>query len=540
MKKILFAFALLVLASGCVRKADTEGVPQITFSRTGEVTLVASIENSSTKASITGRGEARWLPGDKILVSCTDGSLEELTLQGTGGTRRAIFKGTLPDGKTLGDYAIYPPSLVKGFNGSELSFELPSSIKASAGECGVMVARIGEDENVRFTQLLSYALLELSKVSSDTRRIEMKADKAICGTFTASLPGALEAGVSPAGGSQTLSIELGENPLPSQSISVAVPISDYSSITLTAFDVNNAKISSIETLSSAASFGRAQIRSIAVEMPDKPKKQPKEGAILVADIYWATGNLEHWAGSTEDGFRPDWRLAPQQWHYGGCEKAGSAMKAVTWAPENYDQYSLFNFGGLGMDSMDNDPSHHVDIAPGTSICGKMYTDRTCTVETSDFDAAKYGDIAFWASGGKYRMPSGEEINALLANASRQFGAVKVSDDNIIRGILFFDPAGEAPVFNDIEAELTEADLAKGIFLPYSGRRYNAQPLQVNQLSNQGPYRSGEAFTSEGATEGLVYGGVLHMLSAAPRNYPYFNAAFDARCGFAVRPVLVEQ
>ena len=276
------------------------------------------------------------------------------------------------------------------------------------------------------------------------------------------------------------------------------------------------------------------------EMPDAKGKEPKEGALLVADIYWATGNLEHVVGQTGEGFMTDWRLAPAQWHYSGCENAAATQKAVTWSVTNYDDYSLFNYGGLGMDSMDNVVDHTAMVPVGADISGKMFIDRMCTVETTDFDAARYGDIAFWASKGKYRLPTGEEFAALYANASRQFAAYTVSATNIIRGILYFDPVGDAPVASDVEADLTDADLAKGVFLPYCGRRYTAQPLTVNQLSNQGPYRSGESITGDGAYDDTCYGGIYHQLSAAPRPYPYFNKDFGAVGGYAVRPVLVDQ
>ena len=100
--------------------------------------------------------------------------------------------------------------------------------------------------------------------------------------------------------------------------------------------------------------------------------------------------------------------------------------------------------------------------------------------------------------------------------------------------------GDAPVASDGEADLTDADLAKGVFLPYCGRRYTAQPLTVNQLSNQGPYRSGESITGDGAYDDTCYGGIYHQLSTAPRPYPYFNKDFGAVGGYAVRPVLVDQ
>ena len=539
MKKI-FPVLLLVLLAAC-KQEEKPFDPGIAFSRTGEVTLVASIENAATRASLTGRGEARWLPGDKIAVVCTDGTLAELPLDGTGGTRKAVFKGKLPDGKTLGDFAVFPASAVESLSGTTLTFSLPAERRVSGtGECALMVAPIGDSYEIQFGQVFSYGLFELSNVNASTRRIEVTADRNLSGTFSVDLQKALKEGVAAVEGTAPVSYTFEDAPETSMNLVIPIPVGTYNAVAVTAYDVNNKKLNGLDVVGSLSTFGRGDLRAMAAELPDAAGKQPKEGAILVAEIYWATGNLEHVVGQTGEGFMDDWRLAPQQWHYSGCEQAGATQKAVTWAVTNYDNYSLFNYGGLGMDSMDNVAEHTVMAPVGADISGKMFIDRMCTIETTDFAEAKYGDIAFWASKGKYRLPTGAEFKALYETVSRQFSAYKVSDSNIIRGILYFDPVGEAPVASDVEADLTEDALATGLFLPYCGRRYTAQPLTVNQLSNQGPYRSGESITGDGAYDDTCYGGIFHQLSAAPRAYPYFNKDFGAVGGYAVRPVLVDQ
>ena len=538
MKKI-FPVLLLALSAACTQE-EKPFDPGIAFSRTGEVTLVASIENAATRAGLTGRGEARWLAGDRIAVVCTDGSVAELPLDGTGGTRKAVFKGTLPEGKTLGDFAVYPADCVQNLSGTTLTFALPETRKASAGECSVMVAPIGDTYEIQFGQIFSYGLFDLSNINAATRRIDVVADRNLSGTFTVDLAKALTEGVKAEEGTAPVSFAFDDTPEQSMSLVVPMPSGSYGKVSVTAYDVNGKKLSGLDVVGSLSTFGRGDLRAMKTEMPDAKGKEPKEGALLVADIYWATGNLEHVVGQTGEGFMTDWRLAPAQWHYSGCENAAATQKAVTWTVTNYDDYSLFNYGGLGMDSMDNVVDHTAMVPVGADISGKMFIDRMCTVETTDFDAARYGDIAFWASKGKYRLPTGEEFAALYANASRQFAAYTVSATNIIRGILYFDPVGDAPVASDVEADLTDADLAKGVFLPYCGRRYTAQPLTVNQLSNQGPYRSGESITGDGAYDDTCYGGIYHQLSAAPRPYPYFNKDFGAVGGYAIRPVLVDQ
>ena len=544
MKKILKYFAVPVLvlsAASCSRKDEADGISiDTSFSRTGNITLVASFENASVKCSITGRGEARWLSDDKILAMLSDGSTAEMFVDGTGGTRRAIFRGTVPGGKTLGDYVVYPLSAVSSADGNSVGFTLPSELSlADASSCSVAVAKVEESVYVEFRQLLSYALLEFSNVSSDTRKIVLSSDRNLSGNFTAALPSALAEGVAAVSGDKTLTVLLGENPEPSFTVTVPVPVGTYNSMEAKCYDAAGKNTATVSLISSLSVFGRGEMRSIGAVMPDAPKKEPKEGAALVADIYWALGNLEHVVGSTDDGFQTDWRLGPAQWHYSNCENAESTAKAVVYKPTDYSNCSHFNYGGIEY-PFDNVVEHGAAPAVGTQIAGKMFTDRGCTVGTTDFSAAKYGDIAFWASKGKYRTPTADEIIALLANASRQYGLYTPSPGHVIPGILFFDPVGDAPVFSDVETSFTDEDLAKGVFFPYAGRRYNTQPFQVNVQGTQGPYRTGDCETSADANEGVSYGGIFALLSAAPRAYPYFNKAIDAQAGISIRPVLVDQ
>lgn len=537
MKKI-FPVLFLTLLVACAQE-EKPFDPGITFSRTGEVTLVASIENAATRASITGRGEARWLAGDKIAVVCTDGTLAELPLDGTGGSRKAIFKGVLPEGKTLGDYAIYPADCIQGLSGTTLTFSLPASRQLSSGECSVMVAPVGDSYEIQFGQVFSYGLFELSNVNPATRRIDVKADRNLSGTFTVDLTKALTEGVAAEEGTAPVSYAFDDAPEKSMNLVLPIPPGEYGKVEVTAYDVNGKKLSGLEVVGSLSTFGRGDLRAMKADLPDAAGKQPKEGAALAAEIYWAPGNLEHLVGETGEGFMTDWRLAPAQWHYANCENAASTVKAVVYEPSDNAYYSHFNYGGIANPfSMDVNDAAAPSV--GFQIAGKMFEDRACLTPTDDFEKAKYGDIAFWASKGKYRMPTGEEIKTLLANASRQYGVYTPSPGHVIAGILFFDPVGDTPVYSDIEKAFTDEDLATGVFFPYAGRRYNTQPIKVNVQGTQGPYRTGDCETGDDAVEGVTYGGLMALLNAAPRAYPYFNKAIDAQAGISIRPVLVDQ
>ncbi len=535
---LLWCLAAAAMFAGGCDDSDAEYDPGIRFSRTGDVALIASMENCTTRASLVNTGETRWLGGDAIGVVCTDDSVVELALDGTGDTRRAIFAGTLPDGKELGAYALYPASASVSEN--RLSVELPRQIApATAGSCSVMVAEIGNTYNIVFRQLMSYVTLRIDNISDDTATIRLTADKNLSGLHAAALPEALETGLAACDGSETLTIVLPEKRESTVTATFAVPVGEYASLTATTCDAEGKQLAETECLTTAFKAVRGAMRSLSATLPKVvTKKPPIEGTILVAGIYWATGNLQHFEGSTDEGFRTDWRLAPEQWQYVNYEHAAASGKVVTFQPTDYKQCDHFNWGGIA-NPFDNAEESIAQAAVGMDIAGKMYTSQDCTATTTDFEAAKFGDLAYWASNGKFRLPTKAELQKLFDETSRQYGSYKVADGKFVTGFLFTDPEeGETPTISDIEVEFTDEDLAKGLFLPKSGRRYNKQSYTVNNQGTQCPYWGSESVMGDDATQPCY--GIIFYINSAKIQFPYWNKDFDAKAGFSIRPVYIEK
>ncbi len=538
---LLWCLAAAAMFAGGCDDSDAEYDPGIRFSRTGDVALIASMENCTTRASLVNTGEVRWLDGDVIGVVCTDDSVVELALDGTGNTRRAIFAGTLPDGKELGAYALHPASA--SIAGNTLSVELPQQIAPSAvGSCSVMVAEIGNTCDIAFRQLMSYVTLRIDNVSSDAATIRLTADKNLSGLHTATLPEALETGLAACDGSETLTIVLPEKRESAVTATFAVPVGEYASLVAATCDAEGKQLAETECLTTAFKASRGAMRTLSATLPKVvTKKPPIEGTILVAGIYWATGNLQHFEGSTDEGFRTDWRLAPEQWQYVNYENAKGGT-AVKYNPTDYKQCDHFNWGGID-NPFDNADASFARIAiPDVDIAGKMYTAQDCTATTEDFEAAKFGDLAYWASNGKFRLPTAAEFEKLTNEAVCQYGSYEFKDGKSVTGFLFTDPEeGETPGFvsgtSDIEKSFTAEDLARGLFLPKGGRRANTAPYNLINQGSQGTYWTSVTTTVTDAIYGVT---ILHIASAK-FTYPYnTNAAFDAKAGFSIRPVYIEK
>lgn len=539
--KLKYNIFLMLAVAAMASCSDNEEVydPGLKFSRTGDVRFVASIENcGSTRASLINTGEARWLSDDAIGLVCTDGSVVTLPLDGTGETRKAIFSGTIPAGKTLGDYAVHPANV--SVNGNNLSINLPSEITPNSfGSCSLMIAPINNSPEIAFQQLMTYITLQVTEVNSETSKLVLSSEKSLSGNYTVDFEEGLANGLRAKEGSETLTINLPARKDATISTTFAIPTGEYRSLKIEAYNADNNLLSDAEILTTTFNAQPGALRVLEVEMPKTTSVKPViEGTVLVAGIYWATGNLQYIEDATQDGFQTNWRLAPEQHMFVNYENMTGIDKAITFTPGSYTpQYDHFNWGGI-KDPFGKDPMSSATAAVGTDISGKLFIDQKCTVETTDFEAAKYGDLAFWASKGKYRMPTMQEIENLTTKTIRQYVAVKIGEGKYVTGFLFSDPEdGQVPSINQDVVEMTLEELKKGLFLPKAGRRYNGTEFNVNVQGTQGVYWGSEVITGDGATE-PCYGFVMTLGSAGIK-FPYWNKAFDAKAGYSIRPVYVK-
>ena len=116
----------------------------------------------------------------------------------------------------------------------------------------------------------------------------------------------------------------------------------------------------------------------------------------------------------------------------------------------------------------------------------------------------------------------------------------------IWGTYFCDAAVEgAPVFNNVDREITAAELEKGIFLPKAGRRSNNSSSAVISATQQATYRASTYIGSGVCNAGSEKGRELNYSYAF--HFPADNAAYiwqisttsayDNGAGFLIRPIV---
>ena len=196
MKKYFSILAVLLLALACKDYSYDRYEPDTELRTSGEVSLLVSFENLSTKVYMDDTGHGFFEKGDALAVALSDGNFVEFHLDGTGDTRRAIFTGTIPEGKQIGKAVIYPASAVVAVDGDNLTLSLPAEQTLSSSYPGILVGRIGTDWAVELRQILSFMNLTLSNFPVEAVDMLITDElKPLNGIFSVTLDALLDRGL---------------------------------------------------------------------------------------------------------------------------------------------------------------------------------------------------------------------------------------------------------------------------------------------------------------------------------------------------------
>lgn len=573
MKK--FITSILIAAAALTACSKSEEI--IINNPEGKVALLATVDAPQSRSVLVeeaGKYHAEWVAGDYL-------ELYEITITGDTKKKANNPNTTLTEGgktvsvsfeleaKTADSFAYILAHNDASINGAAtyLAFTVPNNQAPTAMNTydpladliiskGVSLPTQPTEtvnfEMARMTALAKVSIKNLALAAGDAvKSVNFACSKNIAGKMTNILTDNIIAGTDP--------LAALKDSAPVNNITVTLPeaqtadFSYYMSVwpvtldagsacTVTVVTNNDGVYTKEITLPKVMELTSGNITAFTVNMagvpnsnatPEQPVAQPKY--IEVAGIKWATGNLQYEKDAEAgDGFAAGWRIAKNQASY---------QNDNTTTRADYNQSDLFNFGGI------EDPFSPLATASavaeiGTDISGKLYTDQACTTATTDFAAAKYGDIAYWASNGQYRMPTEAEIATLLASAS----AVKATytlAGKAITGVYFFNPAeGTTPTIDTANAQaITDEDLAVGIFLPFAGRGYNAEKTQygIYNAGSQGIYRASVVNTGDGADQpcyGVVF--AASNVGTSKAALPYWNKAFDAKGRYAIRPIYIAE
>lgn len=301
---------------------------------------------------------------------------------------------------------------------------------------------------------------------------------------------------------------------------------------------------------------------------DFKKADLRKDYIKVKGVKWAKGNLRYDSSVTVEGFQSGWHLTSAQWDYVGYDTKSSTIGDTEYTysadaaaemriARTTEKFEHFNFGGIGKWSYDIE--NYVKSEPASEpkdISGKIYSDVGATVEVTG-DArfasegteapALYGDLAFWATKGKYKVPSYDEMTSIHNQASKIPGWCVVNGIKVW-GCLFRSPDLGYTRQEDATAnqnrEFSAAEIESGMFLPYAGRTAETNDALVIKQRVQMAYRSAKYIKTN--SSGAKYYAAYYSNYPSLKRYDSWdtngsnkNAAWSGAAGFCIRPVLVE-
>ena len=321
---------------------------------------------------------------------------------------------------------------------------------------------------------------------------------------------------------------------------------------------------------------------IDMGLVDFQKENLRKDYVKICGVKWAKGNLYYKSGNSVSGFQSGWGLKANQWDYAGYNLNENTVANVkyTYSSEKATEmrvnrtsaeFEHFNWGGIGKWSYDYTNYIKPASAP-FDFSGKLYSDENGTTELigdARFGAegedtpAIYGDLAFWATKGKYKTPTNAEMKSIHNEGSKIYGWYEVDGFKVYGWLIRTPDLGytrqEDAVANQ-NRTFTDADLETGIFLVCGGRVANSYSDRVIGQRTEGEYRNAafikkvangeEIFTGKTGTRDMYYSLYYGMpsttvakmyteITATARPDNKANDAFDAAAGFMIRPVLVD-
>ena len=371
-------------------------------------------------------------------------------------------------------------------------------------------------------------------------------------------------------------------------IYVALPAGTYNGLSVYFIDGDGDIIEGTQKKMKSAALAAGDY--VIMPVLDLKKSQLRKDYVKVIGVKWAKGNLVRDANNSwhsvqegvDDGFQTGWGLHDEQWKYinwdGSLNQSGYTDR---YTQNNNSYFDVFSWGGIGRQAsyrsgrlvpatsnydisckvfwgyvntnLEKCRPENLEQLEGEACFSSELASNGNSQYTKDGKtAAIAGDVAYWASKGKYSMPKKGLLSALshhtTSKASFQYGKY-VSGDVTVYGYLYTTPQGDVVRSNE-EVTFTDADLESGLFLPFTGRRSNRENGVIINQRSQAIYRSSTFGDPSNAThpqcatslwfEGSVLPqyGYTHGKATEDDGYSSICTLSNA-AGGCIRPVLVD-
>lgn len=270
-------------------------------------------------------------------------------------------------------------------------------------------------------------------------------------------------------------------------------------------------------------FATKDVKEVLFEcVEDEKHKQKEPEYIEIAGAKWAKGNLMYDNGT--------WKIADNQWEYFN-KVYGKQRELNRKCTKSDTQIDHFNFGVCGTNAL---TEAEIAVKCGdkfgpTSISGMMFKDAECKQPTDNYEDAAYGDLAFWATKGMWKLPSKTNWARLQDEADWQLGYITLDNGKQIYGCLFTPTKSEFGVGITLPREITKEEVEKYLFLPMAGYR-NGKAIENAGFG--GYYWADRSFSED-------YNSYLEVSFDFDGIYYHKNGTTVLDNGNCIRPVLAK-
>lgn len=597
MKKYLFTTLLAAFAASCA----VEEIPQTGDGGIRVTSITVSLPQTKVAVDETD-GKCLWEEGDRIAVWDADASrYVEFTIAEGAGEAGAVFSTdeavTLVDGADMVYPSSYAYSIAKD---GEPVLNVPNVLDHSSDSKVPVVLRgnvflKGEVPSGTFSHELGIIRFTLHDVPAYAAGFVLKSEsEALAGLFQ-------NGGYVPSHSSKAIKFSFpyktgynystdndGDDDPDDAVIYVALPAGTYSGLSVYFIDGDGDIIEGTQKKMKSAALAAGDY--VIMPVLDLKKSQLRKDYVKVIGVRWAKGNLVRDAKNSwhsvqegvDDGFQTGWGLHDEQWKYinwdGSLNQSGYTDR---YTQNNNSYFDVFSWGGIGRQAsyrsgrlvpstsnydisckvfwgyvntnLEKCRPENLEQLEGEACFSSELASNGNSQYTKDGKtAAIAGDVAYWASKGKYCMPKKGLLSALshhtTSKASFQYGKY-VSGDVTVYGYLYTTPQGDVVRSNE-EVTFTDADLESGLFLPFTGRRSNRENGVIINQRSQAIYRS-STFGDPANTTHPQCATSLWFEGAALPQYGYTHGkateddGYSSICtlsnaaGGCIRPVLVD-
>ena len=595
MKKIITLLA--VLAVSCTM----EEMPGTGDAGTCVTNITVSLPQTKVSVDETD-GKCFWEEDDRIAVWDADASrYVEFTLTEGAGEAGAVFSTDETVTLTAGADMVYPSSYAYSIaKDGELVKNVPNVLDHDSDSKVPVVLRgnvslKGEVPSGIFSHELGIIKFTLHDVPAYAAGFVLKSEsEALAGLFQ-------DGSYVPSYSSKAIKFSFpyktgynystdndGDADPDDAVIYVALPAGTYSGLSVYFIDGDGDIIEGTQKKMKSAALAAGDY--VIMPVLDLKKSQLRKDYVKVIGVRWAKGNLVRDANhlwhsvqeGVDDGFQTGWGLHDEQWKYINWDGSLNQSGYTDRYKQNNDSYfDVFSWGGIGRQAsyrsgrlvpstsnydisckvfwgyintnLDKCRPENLEQLEGEACFSSELASNGNSQYTKDGKtAAMAGDVAYWASKGKYCMPKKGLLSALshhtTSKASFQYGKY-VSGDVTVYGYLYTTPQGNVVRSNE-EVTFTDADLESGLFLPFTGRRSNRENGIIINQRNQAIYRSSTFGDPTNTTHPQCATSLWFEGSALPQ-YGYTHGkgteddGYSSICtlsnaaGGCIRPVLVD-